>query len=152
MITAEDEEVAIALPGHPVPHPTLEREKQQQRELYRRMKEKEEARAARKPTQAPIDAEPNPTNAASTDAPKPAKPAKPAASPAAVSAMPKPAKPSHASEAVLAQIRELELAAVTLRERISAMEAKKQPGVAMTKKILENTERQIEALRRDLSL
>ncbi|XWX05677.1 hypothetical protein VZO05_16080 (plasmid) [Aggregatilineales bacterium SYSU G02658] len=155
MITAEDEEVAIALPGHPVPHPTLEREKQQQRELYRRMKEKEETRAertARKPAQAPTDAEPNQTNAASTDAPKPAKLTKPAAQPATVSAVPKPAVPSHASEAVLAQIRELELAAVTLRERISAMEAKKQPGVAMTKKILENTERQIEALRRDLSL
>ncbi len=156
MITAEDEEVAIALPGRPVPHPAPEREKQQ-REIYRRMKEKEEAHAARKVAQASTDAEPNPTNAASTDAPKPLKAHKPAKSAAQLAAVataapqPKTTTLSPASEALLAQIRDLELAAVTLRERISTMEANKQPGVAMTKKILENTERQIEALRRDLS-
>jgi hypothetical protein len=152
MITPEDEDSLIALPGHPVPHPTLEREKQQQREIYRRMKEKEQARAeraARKSTSEAEAAETPAAEAAPPKPPKPPKPAKPAAKPAPAPAV-QPAAVS-ASEAVLAQIRELELAAVTLRERISTMEAKKQPGVAMTKKILENTERQLEALRRELS-
>ncbi len=158
MITPEDEDSLIALPGHPVPHPTLEREKQQQRELYRRMKEKAEGRekaraerAARKGAQAAGEAEGVENVAAQAEAPKPPKPPKPA-KPAA---KPAPAAQKSASapvsDALLAQIRELELAATTLRERISTMEAKKQPGVAMTKKILENTERQLEALRRELS-
>jgi chemotaxis protein histidine kinase CheA len=163
MLTSSEPESTIVLPAHPVAHPTPERERQQQRELYRRIKEKEQARAARKAAQAaaqPEDAakaapapqpqavgtKPSKASKAAAPAPKAAAPAPKAAAPA-----PKPT-PAPLSEAVQAQIRELELAANTLRERISAMEAKKQPGVAMTKKILENTERQIEALRRDASL
>ena len=44
------------------------------------------------------------------------------------------------------KLRQLHSAAETLRERIAAMEEKGQAGVAMTKKLLRNTEKQIEAL------
>jgi hypothetical protein len=44
------------------------------------------------------------------------------------------------------KLRQLHSAAATLRERIAAMEEKGQAGVAMTKKLLRNTEKQIEAI------
>jgi hypothetical protein len=53
-----------------------------------------------------------------------------------------------ASDDKVGKLQQLEQAAATLRERVANMEAKKQPGVAMTKKLLESTEKQIEALKR----
>jgi Phosphorylated adapter RNA export protein, RNA-binding domain len=47
---------------------------------------------------------------------------------------------------VAAKMRQLYNAAETLRERIANMEAKGQAGVSMTKKLLHNTEKQIEVL------
>ena len=44
------------------------------------------------------------------------------------------------------KLEKLYSAAETLRERIADMEAKGKGGVAMTKKLLKNTEKQIEAL------
>jgi len=44
------------------------------------------------------------------------------------------------------KLTQLYSAADTLRERIQSMEKKGQPGVAMTKKLLQTTEAQIEAL------
>lgn len=57
--------------------------------------------------------------------------------------------PESETNSAAQQLRELELAAVTLRERISLMQTRNQPGIAMTRKLLENTERQIEVLRRE---
>lgn len=54
--------------------------------------------------------------------------------------------PSGAPADVAAKLQQLHQAAHTLRERIATMEAKNQPGVAMTRKLLENTEKQIETL------
>jgi hypothetical protein len=42
----------------------------------------------------------------------------------------------------------LEAAAQTLRERLAEMEAKGQKGIAMTRTLLNNTEKQIAALQR----
>ena len=185
MITSSEPESTIVLPAHPAPLPSPTRERQQYRELRLQLKEKEEARAARKaakaaqakgapaasapqtqaagakqpkaPKHAQANAKPAQANAKPTQAnARPpqanAKPTQANAKPAQTNAKPASAPAAPLPEAVQAQIRELEMAANTLRERIIVMEAKKQPGVAMTKKILENTERQIEALRRDASL
>ena len=46
------------------------------------------------------------------------------------------------------KLRQLYSAAETLRERVATMESKGQAGVAMTKKLLRTTEKQIEALER----
>lgn len=56
--------------------------------------------------------------------------------------------PDGMSADVAAKLRQLHNAADTLRERIKDMEAKGQAGVSMTKKLLKNTEKQIEALDR----
>lgn len=47
---------------------------------------------------------------------------------------------------VARKLSQLQEAANTLRSRITDMESKGQPGVAMTRKLLQNTEKQIEAL------
>jgi hypothetical protein len=47
---------------------------------------------------------------------------------------------------VAAKLRQLHAAAQTLRDRIADMESKGQAGVSMTKKLLQSTEKQIEAL------
>lgn len=47
---------------------------------------------------------------------------------------------------VAAKLQQLHQAAATLRERIVVMESKNQPGVAMTRKLLENTQKQIDAI------
>jgi hypothetical protein len=49
---------------------------------------------------------------------------------------------------VAAKLRQLHSAAQTLRDRIADMESKGQAGVSMTKKLLQSTEKQIEALER----
>lgn len=146
MLTVEDNGAMLTLPGHPVPHPTFERAKKQQREVYRQIKEKPDKgdppRTARK------------TAHAEAAAAKPAhspKPPTPPQQPTPIGLTP-PITLRPATEAMWAKLRDLEQTANTLRERMATMEAKKQPGVAMTKKLLENTERQIEALRRDLQV
>jgi len=75
-------------------------------------------------------------------------PAAPAPSaPPALAFTPPPGVPAH----VAAKLQQLHQAAHTLRERIAAMEAKKQPGSAMTRKLLENTEKQIDTLTKQYS-
>lgn len=49
------------------------------------------------------------------------------------------------------KLKQLYSAAETLRARIDTMEKKNQPGVAMTKKLLRTTEKQIEAIERQYS-
>lgn len=127
MLSVEEDDALIALPGHPIPHPDFKREKKL-RQLQRQMKAK--------PDKHPLPSA-----------------AKPAVHPEAAPA-PQPITEAAApagADTLRAKLRDLEQTAHTLRERMATMEAKKQPGVAMTKKLLENTERQIEALRRALS-
>ncbi|MCS6835798.1 MAG: phosphorylated adapter RNA export RNA-binding domain-containing protein [Anaerolineae bacterium] len=83
---------------------------------------------------------------ATTSSSQPAKPSQEAVGETATSAAPVIALPLSAPADVAAKIQQLQQAAQTLRERIATMEAKKQPGVAMTRKLLENTEKQIETL------
>jgi hypothetical protein len=49
---------------------------------------------------------------------------------------------------IAAKLQQLHQAAATLRERIVSMETKNQPGVTMTRKLLENTQKQIDAIER----
>lgn len=110
-----------------------------------------------------------------TDAEKPAKPkqqakppqqekAKPAGKPAKntndqvkapKAAAPKPEPVPVIEDSVPTTVREkleqLYSAAETLRERVQTMESKGQPGVAMTRKLLQNTEQQIEALKKQFN-
>jgi hypothetical protein len=72
------------------------------------------------------------------------KPTPPVSVPAPVVASPT----SKLSPESQAKLQQLEQAAITLRERITAMESKNQPGIAMTRKLLEKTERDIESLKR----
>jgi hypothetical protein len=59
--------------------------------------------------------------------------------------------PDNAPPDVADKLRQLHSAAETLRERIAVMEQKGQAGVAMTKKLLQNTEKQIEALEKQFT-
>lgn len=59
--------------------------------------------------------------------------------------------PDNAPPDVAEKLRQLHSAAETLRERIASMEEKGQAGVAMTKKLLMNTEKQIEALEKQFT-
>jgi hypothetical protein len=83
-----------------------------------------------------------PPKAASTP-PPPKASQEPVAESAPPSALP---VPSGMPADIAAKLQQLHQAAHTLRERIAAMETKKQPGIAMTRKLLENTEKQIETL------
>ena len=83
-----------------------------------------------------------------TPPPKPLRPMKPIPQPKPQIEIEVPAgTPPDVAE----KLRQLYSAAETLRERIATMEQKGQSGVAMTKKLLMNTERQIEALERQFT-
>jgi len=79
---------------------------------------------------------------------KPAGKSKPAPNAAAKKpAAPEISLPEGIPESAAAKLRQLHSAAATLRQRISDMEAKgQQAGIDMTRKLLRNTEKQIEAI------
>jgi hypothetical protein len=152
-VTGNDDETTLVLPPKPnvLPNPKkAEKAERQARKAAR------EARNQPKSQPAPVTEAPAETVPAPEPQPKP----KPAAAkqpttkqPAAVkTAPPKKAKaaaaaPNASNNPNKARIAQLEQAATTLRERIAAMERAGTPGIAMTRKLLENTERQIAALR-----
>ncbi len=74
--------------------------------------------------------------------------AKPAAKKEAVAGNPEPASAPQASSDKLETLKQ---AAATLRAKIADMEAKGQPGVNMTKRLLQNTEKQIQALEKQVA-
>jgi single-stranded DNA-binding protein len=94
------------------------------------------------------DAKKQPKQSKGTPPPKPVRPMKPIP-------QPKPQIeveiPAGTPPDVADKLRQLYSAAETLRERIATMEKKGQSGVAMTKKLLLNTEKQIEALEKQFT-
>jgi hypothetical protein len=113
--------------------------------------QKDEAAAKQKSPKPPGQAKPGkpqrPAPAAPTRPPAPMKPMNiPQAKPQLEVAVPDNAPPDVADK-----LRQLHSAAETLRERINVMEQKGQAGVAMTKKLLQNTEKQIEALEKQFT-
>jgi hypothetical protein len=117
--------------------------------MTKRDGEEEEPKKEAKPARAPKDdAKRQPKQMKGTPPPKPLKPMKPIP-------QPKPqievSVPAGTPPDVAEKLRQLYSAAETLRERIATMEEKGQSGVAMTKKLLMNTERQIEALEKQFT-
>jgi len=134
------------------PKPTRQEQKRQAEARKAEAAKKAEAAQAAPPSKSAPSAPGNkipvvkpaskPPKAASTPLP-PKVSQEPGAESAPPSALPVPlGMPAD----VAAKLQQLHQAAHTLRERIAAMETKKQPGIAMTRKLLENTEKQIETL------
>jgi hypothetical protein len=139
-VSGNDDETALVLPPKPNVLPNPKKAEKAERQAKQAARE---ARSQPRPQQAPVAESPAPA----PPAPE-AKPSAPARQPAAVkTAPPKKAKAPAAPNPNKARIAQLEQAATTLRERIAAMERSGTPGIAMTRKLLENTERQIAALR-----
>lgn len=141
IVTGQDDDATATLPGRPQVAQNPRKARQEKRRQVEAVKEARTQNSARSLEAAPAAAGAPMT----TDIPRTV-----ATNAEAVLPVSNSGSATAETNDTLQQLRELERAAVTLRERIIAMESRRQPGVAMTRKILENTERQIEALRREI--
>jgi hypothetical protein len=166
-LTGEDDETNIILPARPaiIPNP----KKQDNPNAPKKKpivvdKPMDNAKPTGNPkSEQSTDAKPAPQNkpkapqenkpkAPQANQQKPKAPAEnrfePKATPPVATPAPVAVSTSKLSPESQAKLQQLEQAAITLRDRIATMEAKNQPGIAMTRKLLEKTERDIESLKR----
>ena len=153
-ISGADNETAILLPGKPSVPPNPRKEIQQDKKAkeaarLQRMQPKQ-AKAPQPAKEKATKPQSQPAKPAPSATPKQVAPAKP--KPEGASQQPPKRAPEIKNDAPFSPLQELELAATTLRERLATMEAKKLAGTTTTRRLLDNTERQIEALKREVEI
>lgn len=132
-LSGDFDETTLVLPPRPSQLPTENKEKQQQKQAKQAKSQGQPARTGKPTGQHPSrPQEGNRQRSQPVSIPEPMVEA--------------PAEPVEEVDSITSKLQQLQQAATTLRERIAGMEAKNQPGIAMTRKLLENTLKQIEAL------
>jgi hypothetical protein len=149
-IGGDENVTSVILPGKPTvaanPKKAAKAEKKERREAHVARTQERDNKANPLKGKGDTKAQPKPkiaTTAKVNGQPKP----KPVPAPVVAPAP----EPVEQVSSPIQQLRELEGVAATLRKRLAAMESKKEPGIAMTRRALDTAERQIEALRRETS-